>query len=72
MRPYVWQACLAAAETLEAAGRVAEAQAKREVARGVIQEIGDLLSDETLRQAYLESALPQAAWLARPAPLSRQ
>jgi tetratricopeptide (TPR) repeat protein len=61
MRPYVWQACVAAAETLEAAGRHEEAQAKRTAAQGMIQEIGGLLNDATLRQAYLENALPKAA-----------
>jgi predicted ATPase/class 3 adenylate cyclase len=61
MRPTVWQANLAAAETLEAAGRLEEAQAKRATARSTIEEIGKLLNDPTLRQAYLESALPKAA-----------
>lgn len=61
MRPYVWRANVYAAEALEAAGRVEEAQAKREIAQGMIQEIGGLLNDHTLRQAYLDSALPQAA-----------
>jgi ATP/maltotriose-dependent transcriptional regulator MalT len=61
MRPYVWQACLAAAETLEAAGRSEEAGAKRTAARGMIEEIGGMLNDPTLRQAFLESALPKVA-----------
>jgi ATP/maltotriose-dependent transcriptional regulator MalT len=61
MRPYVWQARLAAAEVLETAGRAEEAQAKRQAARATIQEIGDMLEDKTLRQAYLDSALAKAA-----------
>jgi class 3 adenylate cyclase/tetratricopeptide (TPR) repeat protein len=61
MRPYVWQACVASADVLAAAGREEEAQAKRIAARGLIEEIGGMLSDPTLRQAYLESALPKAA-----------
>jgi ATP/maltotriose-dependent transcriptional regulator MalT len=61
MRPTIWRSCLYAAETLEAAGQAGEAQAKRQAAQGMIQEIGGMLNDETLRRAYLESALPQAA-----------
>jgi len=55
MRPYVWQAQLAAAELLESAGRTGEAGVKRAEAGQVIQEIGRLLEDENLRQAYLTS-----------------
>jgi tetratricopeptide (TPR) repeat protein len=55
MRPYVWQAQLAAADVLEAAGRAGDAGAKRTQAREVIGEIGGLLEDENLRQAYLKS-----------------
>ena len=61
MRPYVWQACVASADVLAAAGREDEAQAKRIAARVIIEEIGGMLNDPTLRQAYLESALPKAA-----------
>jgi tetratricopeptide (TPR) repeat protein len=61
MRPYIWQACLAAAEVLETAGRLEEAQAKHQVARAMIQEIGDMIGDKTLRQAYLDSTLDKAA-----------
>jgi tetratricopeptide (TPR) repeat protein len=61
IRPTVWQACLAAAETLAASGRSEEALVKREAAREMIEEIGRLFKDETLRQAYLDSTLPKAA-----------
>jgi predicted ATPase/class 3 adenylate cyclase len=61
MRPYVWQARLAAAEVLETVGRAEEAEARREAARGMIQEIGDLITDQTLRRAYLDSALAKVA-----------
>jgi ATP/maltotriose-dependent transcriptional regulator MalT len=61
MRPYVWQAQLAAAELQEAAGRTGEAGVKRAEAGQVIQEIAGLLEDENLRQAYLKSMSKVAA-----------
>jgi len=61
MRPYIWRAGVHAAQALEAAGRDEEARAEREAAQEMIQEIGGLFDDESLRQAYLESTLPKAA-----------
>jgi class 3 adenylate cyclase/tetratricopeptide (TPR) repeat protein len=57
MRPILWQAHTAAAEVLEAAGRLPEAEAKRAQARGVVAEIGDLIHDRKLRTAFLGNAL---------------
>jgi tetratricopeptide (TPR) repeat protein len=57
MRPYVWQSRVAAAESLESAGRTEEAQVKRDGARAMIEEISDLIEDEELRSTYLKSAL---------------
>jgi predicted ATPase len=53
MRPLLWQAQEAAANTLDALGRPREAAQKRQAAQGVIQEIAGLFEDDTLRQAYL-------------------
>jgi Flp pilus assembly protein TadD len=61
LRPTAWEACLGAAEILDAVGRDDEARARRESAREMIQEIGRRFDDSSLRQAYLDNALAEAA-----------
>jgi len=56
MRPFVWQAKAGIAGMLDATGRPAEAEAKRQEARAVIEEIGELFTDERLKSIYLENA----------------
>ena len=56
MRPFVWQAKAGIAGMLDATGRPAEAEAKRQEARAVIEEIGELFTDEHLKTIYLENA----------------
>jgi hypothetical protein len=51
LRPIVWQARLAAAQALEAA------RAKLAVVRAMVEEIKGLITDETLRSAYLQNTL---------------
>ncbi len=57
MLPILWQARAFAAGALQAAGRPAEAQVKRQEARAVIESIGDKFQDEQLRQSFLSGAL---------------
>jgi class 3 adenylate cyclase/tetratricopeptide (TPR) repeat protein len=57
MRPYVWRSQVAAAESLELAGRTEEAQVKRDSARAMVQDISGMFTDEELRSTYLTSAL---------------
>jgi len=56
MRPLVWQARAAAAGILSALGRTGEAEARRQGARGMIDEIAGLFADERLRVMFVESA----------------
>lgn len=56
MRPLVWQAHAGAAQLLAAMGRAAEADAKRQAARAMIDEIAGLFEDDNLRAAFVESA----------------
>ena len=56
MRPLVWQARSGAAQALSAVGRTSEAQAKRDQARAMIDEIAGLFEDEKLRSIYVNSA----------------
>ncbi len=57
MRPSVVQARREAAGTLAATGREDAARAKHAAAKALIEEIAGLMSDETLRDAYRQSAL---------------
>ncbi len=57
MRPIVWQARAGAAQVLAAMGRQDEADAKRQAARAMIDEIAGLFQDEKLRAAFASSAL---------------
>ena len=57
MRPIVWQACAGAAALLAAMGRADEAEAKRQAARAMIDEIAALFEVEKLRAAFVESAM---------------
>lgn len=61
MRPLVWQARAAAAETLAKMGRLAEAEVEIASARAMAHEIADLFQDQTLRKVFLhnvEARLP--------------
>jgi hypothetical protein len=49
------------AELLEQAGQEEEAQRKRAEARATIEEIADLLQDETLHAAYVSNTLEKIA-----------
>jgi class 3 adenylate cyclase/tetratricopeptide (TPR) repeat protein len=57
MRPIIWRARAAAAETLLRAGAVEQAAAKGAAARATVEEIAGLFSDPDLRSAYLDNAL---------------
>lgn len=57
MRPIVWQARAGAAKVLAAMSRTAEADAKRQAARAMIDEIAGLFQDAELRAAFVESAM---------------
>jgi class 3 adenylate cyclase/tetratricopeptide (TPR) repeat protein len=61
MRPILWQAHAGAASLLSAQGRMAEAAAQRAAAQTVVDEIGTLFQDETLRAVYLRSASARLA-----------
>lgn len=52
MRPMLWQACIWEAQALTKAGSQEKAQAKRDQARIVIDEIAGLFQDDELRAAY--------------------
>jgi ATP/maltotriose-dependent transcriptional regulator MalT len=56
MRPIVWQARAGAAKLLAAMGRAEEADAKRQAARAMIDEIAALFKDENLKAMFVESA----------------
>jgi len=56
MRPIVWQARAGAAKVFATMGRQDEADAKRQAARAMIDEIARLFEDEKLRAAFIESA----------------
>ena len=55
MRPLVWQARSAAGQILSDSGRHVEADQKRRQAQVTIDEMGELIDDETLRSQFLES-----------------
>ncbi len=57
MRHYILHGRLMAHQILSASGREAEAQAKREQARMMIEEIAASIQDQTLRNAFRKSAL---------------
>ena len=57
MRPYVWQAQVAAAEALEAAGLVEQAESRRAQAKAMAEEIAGLFEDQELREAYRRNVL---------------
>jgi len=57
MRPLLWQACNWAAQLLAVTGRKAQAQAKRDQARAMVEEIAALFQDEELRLAYQQNAI---------------
>jgi len=55
MRPIAWQARIATAELLQGMGDYAGAQAKQAEAQAMVEEIAGLMTDEELREAYLQS-----------------
>jgi ATP/maltotriose-dependent transcriptional regulator MalT len=57
MRPSVWQARAGAAQVLVASGRGEAAQAKRQAAMQVVEEIVGLFQDKTLQAGFHASAL---------------
>jgi class 3 adenylate cyclase/tetratricopeptide (TPR) repeat protein len=57
MRPTVWQARAGAAALLAAMGRARDADAKRQSARAMIDEIATLFEDEKLKAMFVESAV---------------
>ena len=57
MRPLAWQSKAGAAQVLSSLRREAEASEKRAGAFGLIQEIGGLFEDQSLRLMYLEDAI---------------
>ncbi len=56
IRPLLWQIQLSAAKMLSAMNRAQEAEAKWNAARQVVNEIAGLFRDDSLRQAFVESA----------------
>jgi tetratricopeptide (TPR) repeat protein len=56
MRPLVWQARAGAGQILSNSGRISEADLKRRQAQVIIDEMADLIDDESLRAHFLESA----------------
>jgi hypothetical protein len=60
LRPVVWQARAASARALARLGRKRESSEKQAAARTIIEEIGALFQDQTLRSGYLEATLPLA------------
>jgi tetratricopeptide (TPR) repeat protein len=58
LRPVVYQARAEAAVALARLGRDRDAAEQKAAARSMIQEIGDLFEDPSLRSAYLDSTLP--------------
>lgn len=56
MLPIAWQAEAGAAQALAAVGRVGEADAKRQDAQAIIDEIAGRFRDPTLRDRFLSSA----------------
>ncbi|MBI5649832.1 MAG: AAA family ATPase [Chloroflexi bacterium] len=57
MRPAVWQARAGASQVLRELGRDDDANAQRDAARAMINEIAELFRDESLRGMFLENAL---------------
>jgi class 3 adenylate cyclase/tetratricopeptide (TPR) repeat protein len=56
MRPILWQASLEIAKALDRLEKADQAEAKRDEAREVVEEIAGLFEDQELRQAYLENS----------------
>jgi tetratricopeptide (TPR) repeat protein len=56
MRSIVWQARAAAAPVLDTAGRSAEAQAERQAALAIVDEIAGMFEDVELRESFLKNA----------------
>jgi tetratricopeptide (TPR) repeat protein len=61
LRPIVWQARLASAEALEAAGLTVEGAGERAAARAIVEEMAALFADPTLQEAFLSHTLPRVA-----------
>ena len=59
LRPIVWQSRLAQANIYDQAGQTAEADSRRQDALAVVEEIGLLFEDDTLRSQFRESAIEQ-------------
>jgi tetratricopeptide (TPR) repeat protein len=57
LRPTVWQACAAAADVLDTAGRRHEAEEKRRRAQEVVDDIASIFADAALRDMYVEDAV---------------
>jgi tetratricopeptide (TPR) repeat protein len=70
-RPLLWQTHAAAGRSLLALGRDAEAAHKQRQTRAVVDEIGDLFTDEALRRAFRESAERRSRLLPADAPIGR-
>ncbi len=56
MRPYLWQSRAGAARVLAAQGQPAEAEAKRQGARMIIDEMASLFHDPVMAEAFVTSA----------------
>jgi len=61
MRPFLWQAKAGAAAALDALGRPAQAESKRESARLMIDEIAGMFESDEMRAAYSTAALAALA-----------
>lgn len=57
LRPVIWQARAGASQVLRALGRMEEADAQRDAARAMIDEIAGLLREDGLRGMFLENVL---------------
>ncbi|CAG1007210.1 hypothetical protein ANRL4_03718 [Anaerolineae bacterium] len=57
LRPVIWQARAGASQVLRALGRMEEADAQRDAARAMIDEIAGLLREDGLREMFLENVL---------------
>lgn len=57
LRPVIWQARAGASQVLRALGRMEEADAQRDAARALIDEIASLLREDGLRGMFLENVL---------------
>lgn len=57
LRPFIWKARAALSQILMTLGRTAEAEAMKQEAKAMINEIAGLFEDEALKTMFVENAL---------------